>query len=55
MIIGYSIIAVSTGILSVEIGRSSVRRVFAKKCPQCGTDDHDPDAAHCNPCGKILS
>jgi voltage-gated potassium channel len=55
MIIGYSIIAVPTGILSAEIGRSSVRSACAKTCPACGSAGHDPDAAHCKHCGKKLS
>ncbi len=55
MIIGYSIIAVPTGILSAEVGRASVRNACAKTCPACGRADHDPDAAHCKHCGKRLS
>ena len=54
MIIGYSIIAVPTGIISAEVGASSVRKAFGKTCPACRTTDHDPDATHCKHCGKIL-
>lgn len=54
MIIGYSIIAVPTGIISVEIGKSSVRGNTRKTCPACNATDHDPDAVHCKHCGKIL-
>jgi len=55
MIIGYSIIAVPTGIISAEMGRSSVRNKFSKTCPTCRTQDHDPDASHCKHCGQMLS
>jgi voltage-gated potassium channel len=55
MIIGYSIIAVPTGIVSAEVGRSSVRKEFSKRCPACQTEDHDPDATHCKHCGQALS
>ncbi len=55
MIIGYSIIAVPTGIISAEVGRSSVRKQYSKTCPSCQTEDHDPDAVHCKHCGSTLS
>jgi voltage-gated potassium channel len=55
MIIGYSIIAVPTGIISSEIGRASVRAKFNRNCPACQTDDHDPDASHCKHCGEALA
>ncbi len=55
MIIGYSIIAVPTGILSAEIGRTSVLNQTRRRCPACGADDHDPDASHCKHCGRNLS
>jgi len=54
MIIGYSIIAVPTGIISAEVGRASVRKDFSKSCPACKTSDHDPDATHCKHCGEKL-
>jgi voltage-gated potassium channel len=55
MIIGYSIIAVPTGIISAEMGRSSARNAFSKRCPACHTADHDADATHCKHCGQRLS
>lgn len=54
MIIGYSIIAVPTGIISAEVGASAVRKKLSKTCPDCNTADHDPDAAHCKHCGAEL-
>ncbi|QHI68856.1 ion transporter [Tichowtungia aerotolerans] len=55
MIIGYSIIAVPTGIISAEVGASAVRKKLSKICPACNTSDHDPDAAHCKHCGATLA
>jgi voltage-gated potassium channel len=55
MIIGYSIIAVPTGIISVEI--SKVRRMSDDKpeeCPSCHSVEHDEDAMYCKKCGRKL-
>jgi voltage-gated potassium channel len=52
MILGYSIIAVPTGIVSVELSQS--RRVSTQHCPSCATYGHDPDARHCKHCGAAL-
>jgi voltage-gated potassium channel len=56
MLVGYSIIAVPTGILSVEIGRAvrHGRKMDKLTCLECGHDDHDKDAIHCKICGTIL-
>lgn len=55
MIIGYSIIAVPTGIISAEVGASSVRKKNRRTCPACNATDHDPDAIHCKHCGHPLT
>lgn len=55
MIIGYSIIAVPTGIISAEVGRSSVQAKIPRHCDACDADDHDRDATHCKHCGNRLS
>ena len=54
MIMGYGIIAVPTGIVTVELnrGRATVRR--HERCPTCGLDDHDNDANYCKRCGQHL-
>ena len=54
MIMGYGIIAVPTGIVTVELnrGRASVHR--HERCPTCGLDDHDNDARYCKRCGTRL-
>ena len=54
MIMGYGIIAVPTGIVTVELnrGRATVHR--HERCPTCGLDDHDHDARYCKRCGTHL-
>ncbi len=53
MILGYSIMAVPTGIVTAEL-------TFAKKrvkhivCSKCSSEDHDADASYCKDCGKKL-
>jgi len=53
MILGYGIIAVPTGIVTVEMSRSW-RQVSTQACPECSADGHDPDAVHCKYCGCKL-
>jgi len=55
MIMGYGIIAVPTGIVSVELANASRRfSVSSRACPGCGHSPHDDDAAHCKHCGALL-
>ena len=56
MLTGYSIIAVPTGILTVEIGKYSRRRNAAKEktCPSCNHTTEDPEDKYCSRCGKKL-
>jgi voltage-gated potassium channel len=54
MIIGYSIIAVPTGIITAELGLSVSLQKRARKCTSCGHNLHDADAAHCKQCGEEL-
>ncbi len=51
MLIGYSIIAVPTGIVSAEMAYSARRH---RTCPSCGADGHDGDARFCRICGDVL-
>lgn len=55
MIIGYSIIAVPTGIITAELGLSTARQKNARTCRACGHAKHDSFAAYCNRCGATLS
>jgi voltage-gated potassium channel len=54
MILGYGIIAVPTGIVTVELAEYSRRRISTQACPSCGKDGHDIDARHCKFCGVEL-
>jgi voltage-gated potassium channel len=53
MILGYSIIAVPTGIVSVELSHAS-QAVSTQHCPSCARYGHDADARHCKHCGAAL-
>ena len=53
MILGYGIIAVPTGIVSVELANAG-RAVSRQACPSCGGEGHDIDARHCKYCGAGL-
>jgi voltage-gated potassium channel len=54
MLLGYSIIAVPTGIVSVEIAREVQRGISGQACHQCSLEGHDPDARYCKHCGAEL-
>jgi voltage-gated potassium channel len=65
MLIGYSIIAVPTGILSAEIGLASLQQPGdapapagapgpGRLCPSCRFGGHEADARHCKHCGAVL-
>ena len=55
MIIGYGIIAVPTGIVSVELHRAAKDlSVSTQACLSCGVCGHDLDARHCKRCGGPL-
>jgi len=60
ILIGYSVIAVPTGIYTAELA-SSLREASHERghldrrgCPQCGLEGHDPDAQFCRNCGHHL-
>lgn len=54
MIFGYAIIAVPTGIVTVEMSHAFSRKVSTQACPECSADGHDVDAQHCKFCGAGL-
>jgi len=54
MIMGYSIIAVPTGIITADLVMDADRRKYARTCSVCGHDKHDADAAYCKQCGSML-
>jgi voltage-gated potassium channel len=55
MIIGYGIIAVPTGIVSVELAQAARQQTVSRQsCPACAAEGHDPDARYCKYCGANL-
>ncbi|MDA0748112.1 MAG: ion transporter [bacterium] len=54
MIMGYGIIAVPTGIVTVELSRAARTETSTQACPQCSAEGHDSDATFCNHCGARL-
>jgi voltage-gated potassium channel len=55
MVIGYGIIAVPTGIVSVELAHAvRDRGITGQACPSCSAEGHDPDAVCCKYCGARL-
>lgn len=54
MVVGYAIIAVPTGIVTVELSRTGTDTVSTQVCPVCAAEGHDPDARHCKYCGARL-
>jgi voltage-gated potassium channel len=56
MILGYSIIAVPTGIVTAEIveGAAAKRRITTRSCPGCLSEGHDRNATYCKDCAAPL-
>jgi voltage-gated potassium channel len=55
MLIGYSIIAVPTGILTTEIALMTRKeKKGTETCPGCGKEGHDDNAVYCKFCGEKL-
>lgn len=53
MILGYSIIAVPTGIVTVELSQAASKKATGP-CKNCSAEGHDVDAAYCKYCGAKL-
>jgi voltage-gated potassium channel len=58
MIVGYGVLAVPTGIFSMEIvqavQRSQIPKVSTRACKNCSAEGHDVDARYCKFCGVDL-
>ena len=54
MIIGYGIIAVPTGIVTVEMGHLAGKGTHGRACGACGHSAHEEDAVFCKICGAAL-
>lgn len=54
ILIGYSVIAVPTGIYTAELASTIRGQRRTVRCVQCGLIDHEADAWHCRKCGQCL-
>ena len=54
MILGYGIIAVPTGIVTVELANLGSGAISTQACPQCAAEGHTSDANFCKYCGAKL-
>jgi len=54
MILGYSIIAVPTGIVTVELSQAYTDKSTSQACPSCSAEGHDRNAEYCKFCGTKL-
>ena len=63
MVLGYGIIAVPTGIVTLELDRASREQAASelagqppptRVCPACGSSANDADATFCKRCGAML-
>jgi voltage-gated potassium channel len=54
MIAGYGVIAVPTGIVTMELQRASRSALAGRECPGCGSRGQDADASYCKYCGTTL-
>jgi len=51
MILGYGIIAVPTGIVTVEMAQVSKMQMVDMACKKCGAENHLKDSKYCRNCG----
>jgi voltage-gated potassium channel len=57
MILGYSIIAIPTGIVSSEMTKTDLNKIETntQSCPACLNEEHTEGATFCYNCGSILN
>jgi len=55
MIMGYAILAVPTGIVTVELAGATKRKLTTQVCPACSREGHDLDAKFCKYCSSRLN
>ena len=54
MIMGYGIIAVPTGIVTMELTEAHRRSANTRTCPMCSVEGHIREATYCWRCGEHL-
>lgn len=55
MVMGYGIIAVPTGIVTVELSKVRSDGMNTQSCPECSAEGHDDDAIFCKYCAARLN
>ncbi|WP_369048584.1 ion transporter [Tenacibaculum sp. UWU-22] len=55
MILGYSIIAIPTGIVTSELTKTTPVNTNTQSCPNCSYSGHKDDAKYCYHCGTKLN
>ncbi|OLQ89576.1 ion transporter [Vibrio ponticus] len=55
MLLGYSILAVPTGIITAELNNEMKSHRTLVKCPNCSKAGHESDAMYCKHCGSDLA
>lgn len=55
MLLGYSILAVPTGIITAELSHEMNSHKSLVKCPNCMKNGHESDAMFCKHCGSELA
>ena len=54
MIMGYGIIAVPTGIVTLELNEAHRKQANTQICPNCSAEGHSYEASFCWRCGSAL-
>jgi len=57
MLLGYGILAVPTGIVTLELSKQfkeNEDHSHTRHCPNCASEGHDPDARFCKRCGAAM-
>ncbi len=55
MLLGYSIIAVPTGIVSAELVQAQRGPITTRSCPACSSEGHEREARYCKDCSAQLA
>jgi voltage-gated potassium channel len=54
MLLGYGIIAIPTGIVTVEMANATRKPLHHRVCPNCLKENHEFGASYCSACGTAL-
>lgn len=54
ILIGYSVIAIPTGLITTHMSSAFQKRQFERRCPNCQQRGHENSARYCNRCGNEL-